>query len=222
MLKRMLRRVSHSAIPARDRAMVLLSVKAGLRACEIAGLDWSMVLDAQGHVSGTIHVRDVIAKKRGGQQIAAHPDLRRALERLARTTEPVGPVIRSYRGAHLKANSIVNWFVALFKVPATKAARRIRDGAASSRSPPATSTAPVAVYVTCSCLRGIVRSRRPSPISMATPAPRGDWSRTFRDGLFLASVTMPPSGSFRSRFDDQTARVQRRTLARSSPESRRP
>ena len=43
-----------------------------------------------------------------------HPDLRRALERLARTTEPIGPVIRSYRGAHLKANSIVNWFVALF------------------------------------------------------------------------------------------------------------
>jgi hypothetical protein len=72
-----------------------------------------MVLDAQGHVSGTIHVRDVIAKKRGGRRIPMHPDLRRALERLARTTEPIGPVIRSYRGAHLKANSIVNWFVAL-------------------------------------------------------------------------------------------------------------
>jgi integrase len=47
MLKRMLRRVSHSTFPARDRAMILLSAKAGLRACEIAGLDWSMVLDAQ-------------------------------------------------------------------------------------------------------------------------------------------------------------------------------
>src|SRR5208283_5111904 len=48
MLKRMLRHVSHSSFPERDRAMILLSVKAGLRACEIAGLDWSMVLDAQG------------------------------------------------------------------------------------------------------------------------------------------------------------------------------
>ena len=115
MLKRMLRHVSHSSHPARDRAMILLSVKAGLRACEIAGLDWSMVLDAQGRVSGTIHVRDVIAKKRGGRRIPMHPDLRRALERLARTTEPVGPVIRSYRGSHLKANSVVNWFVALFQ-----------------------------------------------------------------------------------------------------------
>ena len=44
-----------------------------------------------------------------------HPDLRCALEQLAQTTEPVGPVIRSYRGSHLKANSIVNWFIALFK-----------------------------------------------------------------------------------------------------------
>ena len=115
MLKRMLRRVSRSSHPARDRAMILLSVKARLRACEIAGLDWSMVLDAQGRVSGTIHVRDVIAKKRGGRRIPMHPDLRRALERLARTTEPIGPVIRSYRGSHLKANSVVNWFVALFR-----------------------------------------------------------------------------------------------------------
>jgi integrase len=78
MLKRMLRRVSRSSHPARDRAMILLSIKAGLRACEIAGLDWSMVLDAQGRVSGTIHVRDLIAKKRGGRRIPMHPDLRRA------------------------------------------------------------------------------------------------------------------------------------------------
>ena len=98
MLKRMLRYVSRSSFPARARAMILLSIKAGLRACEIAGLDWSMVLDPQGRVSGTINVRDVIAKKRGGRRIPMHPDLRRALERLAQTADPVGPVIRSYRG----------------------------------------------------------------------------------------------------------------------------
>jgi integrase/recombinase XerD len=116
MLKRMLRYVSRSSslFPARDRAMILLSIKAGLRACEIAGLDWSMVLDAQGRVSGTINVRDVIAKKRGGRRIPMHPELRKALEALARTTETVGPIIRSARGSHLKANSIVNWFAALF------------------------------------------------------------------------------------------------------------
>jgi integrase len=115
MLKRILRHVARSSHPERDRAMILLSVKAGLRACEIAGLDWSMVLDAQGRVSDTINVRDVIAKKRRGRRIPMHPDLRRALERLAPTVEPVGPVIRSYRGGHLTANSVVNWFVARFK-----------------------------------------------------------------------------------------------------------
>ena len=72
----------------RDRAMILLSTKAGLRACEIAGLDWSTVLDAQGRVSGAINVRDAIAKKRGGRRIPTHPDPRLALERLARTTNP--------------------------------------------------------------------------------------------------------------------------------------
>jgi integrase len=115
MLKRVLRHISHSSYPERDRVMILLSVKAGLRACEIAGLDWSMVLDAQGKVSGTINVRDIIAKKRGGRRIPMHPDLRRALEKLAAAEGAEGPVIRSYRGGHLKANSVVNWFVALFK-----------------------------------------------------------------------------------------------------------
>src|SRR5271169_5237523 len=109
MLKRMLRYVSRSSFPERDRAMILLSIKAGLRACEIAGLDWSRVLDPQGRVSGTINVRDVIAKKRGGRRIPMHRDLRDALERLAQPADPVGPVIRSYRGSHLKANSVVNW-----------------------------------------------------------------------------------------------------------------
>jgi integrase/recombinase XerD len=66
MLKRMLRRVSRSTFPARDRAMILLSIKAGLRACEIAGLDWSMVLDAQGHVSGRLcHVAVPQARRVG-------------------------------------------------------------------------------------------------------------------------------------------------------------
>ena len=83
MLKRMLRHVSHSSFPARDRAMILLSVKAGLRACEIAGLDWSMVLDARGKVADVLAIYDAIAKKRGGRRIPMHPDLRRALERLA-------------------------------------------------------------------------------------------------------------------------------------------
>jgi integrase len=73
-----------------------------------------MVLDARGRLSGTIAVHDAIAKKRGGRRIPMHPDLRRALDVLAREAEPIGPVIRSARGSHLKPNSIVNWFAALY------------------------------------------------------------------------------------------------------------
>ncbi len=95
MLRHMLRRVSHSSFPARDRAVILLSIKAGLCAREIAGLDRSMVVDAQGRVSGTINVRDSIAKKRGGRRIPTHPDLRLALERLARATEALSFALSS-------------------------------------------------------------------------------------------------------------------------------
>jgi integrase len=66
MLRRMLRYASQSPFPVRDRAIVLLSVKAGMRACEIANLEWSMVLDARGKLADTIAIRDAIAKKKSG------------------------------------------------------------------------------------------------------------------------------------------------------------
>ena len=75
MLKRMLRRVSHSTFPARDRAMILLSVKAGLRACEIAGLDWSMVPDAQGRLpcpGRAVAARNIRSGLRDVQFLAGH------------------------------------------------------------------------------------------------------------------------------------------------------
>jgi integrase len=110
MLNRMLARASRSAAPVRDKVIILLSVKAGLRACEIANLDWSMVLDARGNVADTIAVRDAIAKKGSGRRIPTHPDLRRALMALRNDSRPIGPVIRSAKGGHFRPNSIVNWF----------------------------------------------------------------------------------------------------------------
>jgi integrase/recombinase XerD len=49
-IKRMLAEVATHRYPERDRAMVLLSVKAGLRAKEIAMVTWGMVTDAEGNV----------------------------------------------------------------------------------------------------------------------------------------------------------------------------
>src|SRR6476620_2987712 len=52
MLRRMPGYVRRSRYPRRNRVIVLLGVKAGLRACEIASLEWSMVLDGGQHWLG--------------------------------------------------------------------------------------------------------------------------------------------------------------------------
>jgi integrase len=59
----------------RSRAIVLLSARAGLRAAEIAQLEWAMVLDPTGKVSHTIEVEDRIAKKKHGRRIPMHADI---------------------------------------------------------------------------------------------------------------------------------------------------
>ena len=41
---------------SRDRVMFLLSIKAGLRAKEMASLTWAMVTDAAGQIGEAIHV----------------------------------------------------------------------------------------------------------------------------------------------------------------------
>jgi len=45
----------------RSRVIVLLSARAGLRAAEIAQLEWAMVLDPSGKVSHSIAVEDRIS-----------------------------------------------------------------------------------------------------------------------------------------------------------------
>jgi integrase len=115
MLRRMLRQVATRQTKKRDRVIILLSAKAGLRASEIAGLDWSMVLDARGKVADSLSIADAIAKKRGGRRIPLHPDLRRALVALKRDADFDGPVVRSVRGGRMRATSLVNWFAFLFR-----------------------------------------------------------------------------------------------------------
>ena len=96
--------------PSRDRAMLLLSAKAGLRAAEIAGLTWSMILDASGRLTDEIALADHIAKKGSGRTIPVHPLLRATLIRLRRESGSKGHVIKSERGQRLGAGAVVNWF----------------------------------------------------------------------------------------------------------------
>jgi integrase len=112
-----LRQVRHSRYPQRDRVMILLSVKAGLRAGEIAKLTWPMLLDPDGRIADHIALHDRAAKKRSGRIIPLHPALRRDLQRLRRLTGATGAVIRSERGGShaMRAGSIVNWFHQLYR-----------------------------------------------------------------------------------------------------------
>ena len=103
-LRQLLAHARHSRFPARDRVIVLLSVRAGLRAAEIAQLDWSMVLDVRGQISDTITIRDAIAKKGSGRRVQMHQDLRRALHTLKVQSEPLGPIVRSARGGAMRPN----------------------------------------------------------------------------------------------------------------------
>ena len=68
--------------PIRNQVIVLLSLKAGLRAGEIANLAWDMVVDPTGEIATTLELRDHVAKKGSGRVIPVHPDLREALRQL--------------------------------------------------------------------------------------------------------------------------------------------
>ena len=68
----------------RNRVIVLLSTKAGMRAGEIANLTWDMVVEPAGQIGGIIELRDHAAKKGSGRVIPMHPGLRAALADLHR------------------------------------------------------------------------------------------------------------------------------------------
>src|SRR5579872_128709 len=97
--------------PLRDRVIVLLSVKAGLRAAEIANLTWEMVLGPHGGIGSSLELRDHAAKKGHGRIIPLHQELRDALAALSLDPRDGShPVVQSERGTKMRARSIVIWF----------------------------------------------------------------------------------------------------------------
>ncbi len=101
--------------PLRNRLIVLLSVRAGLRAAEIAKLTWNMVLGPSGEVGVAIELQDKIAKKRGGRSIPLHAELRVALIEARKAYNGQGTIIRSERGGPMTPLSIVVWFNRTYK-----------------------------------------------------------------------------------------------------------
>ena len=144
-LRRLVSLTRKGRFPERDRVMVLLAVRAGLRAREIAKLSWGMVLDANGRIASMIEVRDSIAKRGSGRRVPMHPELNKALLELwhcqsANSTQPDAEIVRSLKGGGLRANSVVNWFITLCRAAKLQGCK-CWPVTAPSKPPKATSTA---------------------------------------------------------------------------------
>lgn len=111
-LTRFLKSIERSRYPLRNRTIILLSFHAGLRACEIAGLDWAMILAPSGRLAEQITLSSMITKGKKSRNLPLSPLLQQTLKQLHREQgrPQYGPVIRSERGSHMTARSVVNWF----------------------------------------------------------------------------------------------------------------
>jgi len=106
----------HTRHPIRNQVVVLLSLKAGLRAGEIANLAWAMVIDPTGEVATTLELQDHVAKNGSGRVIPVHPDLRKALMQLrAESPQSNGAVVASERGGPMRPIAIVCWFARAYR-----------------------------------------------------------------------------------------------------------
>ena len=105
----------------RNEIVVLLSVRAGLRAKEIAGLKWAMLTDAEGEITNNIHLTDIALKGRSGRIIPTNTQLRLKLQDwLQEAAKQRGfdiassHVITTERSARTQAQAIVNMFAAWY------------------------------------------------------------------------------------------------------------
>ena len=108
--------------PLRNEVIVLLSVKAGLRAKEVAGLTWSMITDADGDIGSNIQLTDKASKGRGGRVIPLNMQLRLKLADLLeqerqhhRFDLTTSHVIRTERAEKTSPQAIVNMFASWFE-----------------------------------------------------------------------------------------------------------
>jgi integrase len=104
--------------PERDLVMVLLSVRAGLRAKEIALVRWGMVTDAEGNVGDALHLVNRASKgKRSGRTVPLNKELRAALIALHATRnapEASDRIIHSERGLGMSPGAVQVWFHRLY------------------------------------------------------------------------------------------------------------
>jgi len=98
--------------PLRNRVIFLLSIKAGLRAKEIASLTWAMITEADGKIGRAIHLPDSASKGQSGRITPLNANLRLALLAWMKANCPTNSdhVITTERAERTRAQAIVNLF----------------------------------------------------------------------------------------------------------------
>jgi integrase/recombinase XerD len=69
----------HSTMPVRDRLIIMLSFRAGLRVSEIAKIDISAMTDASGRVAKVISIHSHVGKKKRSREVPMNPLIAEAL-----------------------------------------------------------------------------------------------------------------------------------------------
>ena len=96
--------------PERNQVILLLSIKAGLRAKEIAGLTWDMLMDAEGNLGQAIHLRNEATKGLSVRVIPMNRKLRQALAVLFEHRGSSPFVVTTERSERTSAAAIANLF----------------------------------------------------------------------------------------------------------------
>ncbi len=107
--------LSKGRLSKRNTLMFLLSVDAALRAKEIASLEWSMLTDASGGLTGEIRLIDRASKGKSGGVIYLSKRLKTALRDYAGEQTACGRVIKSQSGEPMSPQVITNWFFNLYR-----------------------------------------------------------------------------------------------------------
>jgi integrase len=101
----------------RDQTIFLLSIRAGLRAKEIACLKWSMLVTPDGEIGDMINLTDIASKGNSGRIIPINKQLKGYLVRLLESERmkvgfdlATGNVITTQRSKSTSPQAIVNMF----------------------------------------------------------------------------------------------------------------